>query len=281
MRPKYLKVAANGSRRFPRPSITAIRFSDSGFSQGRKNSERIERASTAKLNLDPREADAFNRQASRWWDPQGDFRPLHDMNGPRVEWIQQQAPVAGSRLVDIGCGGGLLTEAMARVGADVVGIDMAEKPLGVARLHQIESGLEIDYRKITAEQLADECPGRFDVVCCLEMLEHVPDPASVVAACMKLARPGAKLFFSTINRSPVAWGMAIVGAEYVLNLLPRGTHRYDRLIRPSELAGWLRSAGADVARIDGLAYNPWSRTVSIGGRPRVNYLLAARKPEDA
>jgi len=246
----------------------------------------VSEATEIELNLDPREADAFNRQASRWWDPQGDFRPLHDLNGPRVEWIRAQAPVEGCALVDIGCGGGLLTEAMARAGAHVTGIDMAEKPLTVARLHQIESGLEsdhrqIDYRHITAEQLAEESPGRFDVVCCLEMLEHVPDPASVVAACIKLARPGGKLFFSTINRSPAAWGMAIVGAEYVLNLLPRGTHRYDRLIRPSELARFVRVAGGRVTKIEGVRYNPFSRTVTIGGSPRVNYLLAAEKPRAA
>ena len=236
-------------------------------------------ATAVRLNLDPREADAFNRQASRWWDPQGDFRPLHDMNGPRVDWIRAQAPVEGRKLVDIGCGGGLLTEAMARAGAEVTGIDMAEKPLTVARLHQIESGLEISYRQNTAEQLAEECPGRFDVVCCLEMLEHVPEPASVVTACMKLVRPGGRLFFSTINRSPAAWGMAIVGAEYVLNLLPRGTHRYDRLIRPSELAGFVRAAGGRVMKIEGVTYNPFSRTVTIGGAPRVNYLLSAEKPQ--
>ena len=184
-------------------------------------------------NLDPTESESFDRLASRWWDPQGDFRPLHDMNGPRVDWIRSQVDVDGARLADIGCGGGLLSEAMARAGARVTGIDMAKKPLTVAQLHRMESGLEIDYRQLTAERLAEEEPEAFDVVCCLEMLEHVPDPASVVAACMAMARPGGLLFFSTINRSPLAWTAAIVGAEYVLNLLPRGTHRYDRLIRPS------------------------------------------------
>ena len=238
------------------------------------------------LNLDPREAEAFDRLASRWWDPQGDSRPLHDMNGPRVEWICAQAKIEGARLLDVGCGGGLLSEAMARAGAEVTGIDMARKPLTVARLHQIESGLkdngrEIDYRQATAEQLAEAQPGEFDVVCCLEMLEHVPNPASVVAACMTLVRPGGKLFFSTINRSPLAWGTAIVGGEYVLGLLPRGTHRYDRLIRPSELSGFIRAAGGRVKKIEGVRYNPFSRTVTIGGAPRVNYLLSAEKPATA
>ncbi|MDT8438250.1 MAG: bifunctional 2-polyprenyl-6-hydroxyphenol methylase/3-demethylubiquinol 3-O-methyltransferase UbiG [Wenzhouxiangellaceae bacterium] len=231
------------------------------------------------LNLDLREAEAFNKLAARWWDPQGDFRPLHDMNGPRARWIDRRAEgVNGKRLADIGCGGGLLSEAMARAGAEVTGIDMAEKPLAVAGLHRIESGLELEYRQMTAEQLADEQAGQFQVTCCMEMLEHVPDPSSVVAACFKLLAPGGHAFFSTINRSPLAWGAAIVGAEYVLRLLPRGTHRYDRLIRPSELAGFVRAAGGEVAAIEGVAYNPFSRTVTLGGAPRVNYLLHARKP---
>jgi 2-polyprenyl-6-hydroxyphenyl methylase/3-demethylubiquinone-9 3-methyltransferase len=233
----------------------------------------------AKLNLDPREAEAFNRLASRWWDPQGDFRPLHDLNGPRVDWISGLAPPDGREVLDVGCGGGLLTEAMARAGARVTGIDMADKPLTVARLHQIESGLQIDYRQQTAEQLAEQAPASFDIVCCLEMLEHVPDPASVVRACFELVRPGGAVFFSTINRSPLAWAGAIVGAEYVLRLLPRGTHRYDRLIRPSELASFVRAAGGRVERIEGMNYNPFSRTVTIGGPPRINYLLYARRPD--
>lgn len=240
------------------------------------------------LNLDPSESESFDRLASRWWDPEGDSGPLHDLNGPRVDWIRRQVRVESARLADIGCGGGLLSEAMARAGARVTGIDMAGKALTVARLHQVESGLagtdrEIDYRQQTAEQLAEAEPGSFDVVCCLEMLEHVPEPASVVRACLRLLRPGGWLFVSTINRTPLAWAGAIVGAEYLLGLLPRGTHRYDRLIRPSELAAWARDAGGRVCRIDGVRYNPYSRTVSIGGAPRINYLFSARRPapEDA
>ena len=231
-------------------------------------------------NLDHRETQAFDRLASRWWDPEGEFRPLHDINGPRADWIEQRAALEGVRLVDVGCGGGLLAEAMAERGAAVTGIDRAGKALKVARLHRIESDLDIDYRESTAEALADEAPESFDVVTCLEMLEHVPEPASVVRACFELARPGGQVFFSTINRSPLAWAGAIVGAEYVLRLLPRGTHRYDRLIRPSELARFVRAAGGDVVEIAGMHYNPFSRSVRIDGRPRVNYLLHARKPEE-
>lgn len=236
-------------------------------------------AGTTPENVDVRETRAFDRLASRWWDPEGEFRPLHDINGPRADWIEQRVPLDGVSLVDVGCGGGLLTEAMAERGAKVTGIDRAGKALTVAQLHRIESGLEIDYRESTAEAMAEDRPEAFDVVTCLEMLEHVPDPASVVRACFALARPGGSLFFSTINRSPLAWTTAIVGAEYVLKLLPRGTHRYDRLIRPSELAGFIRASGGDVVEISGLHYNPFSRSVRIDGRPRVNYLLHARKPE--
>lgn len=230
-------------------------------------------------NIDPREAEKFDALAARWWDPEGDSKPLHDINGPRVAYIEARARLNQARVLDVGCGGGLLCEALAARGALVSGIDAADRPLGVARLHAAESGLDIDYRKITAEELALEQPGGFDLVCCLEMLEHVPDPARTVQACADLCRPGGQLFFSTINRSPLAWALAIVGAEYVLGLLPRGTHRYDRLIRPEELAAACRRSRLQVCDISGIEYNPFSRTVRIGAAPRVNYLLHARKPD--
>lgn len=231
------------------------------------------------LNLDPGEAEKFDQLAARWWDPAGDFRPLHDLNGPRTEYIAARARLQDARLLDVGCGGGLLCESAALAGAAVTGIDAADKPLGVARLHAAESGLDIDYRRITAEELAESEAESFDVVCCLEMLEHVPNPGRTVAACAALTRPGGHLFFSTINRSPAAWALAIVGAEYVLGLLPRGTHRYDRLIRPGELAAAARASGLEVREICGMHYNPFSHTVRIGGRPRVNYLVHAYRPD--
>ncbi len=235
-------------------------------------------SSEVRSNVDPREAGKFDALAARWWDPEGDFRTLHDINGPRVEYIAQKARLNDSEALDVGCGGGILSEALAQAGARVTGIDIAAKALAVAKMHQVETGVEITYHQVTAETLADQEHGRFDVVCCLEMLEHVPDPVSAIQACAMLAKPGADLFFSTINRSPLAWASAIVAAEYVLRLLPRGTHRYDRLIRPEELARACRGAGLEVHDISGMDYNPFSRTVRIGSRPRVNYLLHARKP---
>lgn len=236
-------------------------------------------AKKVRENVDPAEAEKFDQLAARWWDPEGDSRPLHDLNGPRTEFIAERARLQDARLLDVGCGGGLLCESACLAGAAVTGIDAADKALSVARLHAGESALDIDYRNITAEALAEQEPESFDVVCCLEMLEHVPDPASTVDACARLCRPGGSLFFSTINRSPAAWALAIFGAEYLLGLLPRGTHRYDRLIRPGELARSVRSSGLEVREISGLDYNPFTRTVRIGGRPRVNYLVHATKPD--
>jgi 2-polyprenyl-6-hydroxyphenyl methylase/3-demethylubiquinone-9 3-methyltransferase len=230
-------------------------------------------------NVDPRESGKFDALAARWWDPEGDFRTLHDINGPRVEFLAERVPLAGRRVLDVGCGGGVLSEALAERGAEVTGIDAAPRALEVARLHMAETGLEIDYRHVTAESLAREAPAAFDMVCCLEMLEHVPDPAQTVEACAELCRPGGHLLFSTINRSPLAWATAIVGAEYVLGLLPRGTHRYDRLIRPDELAAAGRRSGLRIEEITGMSYNPVSRTVHIGGVPRVNYFLLATRSE--
>jgi 2-polyprenyl-6-hydroxyphenyl methylase/3-demethylubiquinone-9 3-methyltransferase len=230
-------------------------------------------------NVDVHEIAKFEALAHRWWDPTGDFRPLHDINPARLAWIAARCPPSGRRAVDVGCGGGILAEALARAGADVAGIDMGEAPLAVARLHALEAGVAVDYRQATAESLAAESPGAFDLVTCMEMLEHVPDPASVVGACATLARKGGHLFFSTINRNPKAWALAVVGAEYVLRLLPRGTHEYAKFIRPSELARAVRAAGLDVVEIAGMRYNPFTRDVSIDDDVDVNYLLYARKPD--
>jgi 2-polyprenyl-6-hydroxyphenyl methylase/3-demethylubiquinone-9 3-methyltransferase len=228
-------------------------------------------------NFDPAELAKFSALAHRWWDPTSEFRPLHEINPLRLGHIERLAGgLAGKRIVDVGCGGGILAEAMAARGAAVTGIDLAEKPLKVAMLHAMESGSTVDYRLIAAEALAAESPASFDVVTCMEMLEHVPDPASTVAACARLVKPGGNVFFSTINRNPKSFLFAIVGAEYVLRLLPRGTHEYARFIRPSELATHCRAAGLDVQDITGMTYNPLARTYALGRDVDVNYLLAAR-----
>lgn len=230
-------------------------------------------------NVDHGEIAKFEALAARWWDAEGEFRSLHDINPLRANYIDGHSPVSGQRLVDVGCGGGILAEAMARRGAQVTAIDMGEAPLSVARLHQLESGVEVDYRKCTAEALAEEMPGAFDVVCCLEMLEHVPDPAAVVAASAALARPGGSLYFSTLNRNPKAFLFAIVGAEHLLRLLPAGTHEYEKFIRPSELAQWLRDADLQLEGMTGLTYNPLTRRYRlVEDDVSVNYMVRASKP---
>lgn len=233
---------------------------------------------TQTLNADPAELDKFSALAHHWWDPQSEFRPLHEINPLRLDWIDRQASLAGKRVVDIGCGGGILSESMAARGAQVTGIDMAEKPLKVAKLHMLESGLKVDYRQITAEELAAAEPGSFDVVTCMEMLEHVPDPGSTIRACAELAKPGGWVFLSTLNRNPKSYLFAILGAEYILKLLPRGTHDWARFIKPSELIRLTRDAGLDMANLAGMSYNPLTRAYRIGPDVDVNYLVACRKP---
>ena len=230
-------------------------------------------------NADPHELSKFSELAHRWWDPDSEFRPLHQINPLRLEWIDRIAPIAGRRMVDIGCGGGILAEAMARRGADVLGIDLADKALKVAQLHALEGAVErLDYREVAVEALAVEQPGSFDVATCMEMLEHVPDPSSVVRASAKLVKPGGWVFFSTLNRNLKAFMLAIVGAEHVLRLLPRGTHEYAKFIRPSELARWCRDAGLELCETRGLEYNPITRRYRLSENTDVNYLVACRKP---
>jgi len=228
-------------------------------------------------NADPQELAKFGDLAHRWWDPHSEFKPLHDINPLRVAWIDQQVGLTGKKIIDVGCGGGLLSEGMAACGAQVTGIDLSEKPLGVAKLHLYESGHSIDYRLISAEAMAAEAPATFDAVTCLEMLEHVPDPASVVQACATLVKPGGQVFFSTLNRNLKAYLMAVVGAEYILNMLPRGTHEYARFIRPAELSRFCREAGLQVEEIIGMSYKPLSKTYVLGADTSVNYLIRARK----
>jgi len=228
-------------------------------------------------NADPAELAKFGELAHRWWDPQGEFRPLHELNPLRLGWIDRLAPLAGKRVLDVGCGGGILAEAMARLGASVTGIDLSEKPLRVAELHLLESGLSVSYQKISAEDLSKSQPETFDVVTCMELLEHVPDPASTVTACAHLVKPGGRVFFSTINRNPKAYLFAVVGAEYLLGLLPRGTHDYARFIKPSELAHWCRAAGLEPLELKGMTYNPVARQYRLGEDCGVNYSLCCER----
>ena len=224
-------------------------------------------------NIDHNEIAKFEALATRWWDPESEFRTLHQINPLRLDFINERAPLEGKKVLDVGCGGGILSESMATRGARVTGIDMGEKPLSVAKLHLKESGLEVDYRQTTTEALAIEEPESFDIITCMEMVEHVPDPASVINACSRLVRPGGELFFSTINRTPKAWLFAIVGAEYLLNILPKGTHTYEKFIRPSELERWARESGLVTKEITGMHYNPFTDHYWLAPGVEVNYLL--------
>ena len=228
-------------------------------------------------NADPKELDKFGELAHRWWDPNSEFKPLHDINPLRLGWIERACGLAGKRVLDVGCGGGLLSEGMAALGAQVTGIDLSDKALAVARLHLLESGRSVEYRHIAAEALAAEMPAAFDAVTCLEMIEHVPDPASVVGACAAMVKPGGQVFFSTLNRNPKAYLFAVVGAEYLLRLLPPGTHDYDKFVKPSELGRQCRRAGLEVEEIVGLNYSLLTRSYSLGRDASVNYLLRASR----
>ncbi len=231
------------------------------------------------INADPQELAKFSDLAHKWWDPESEFRPLHQINPLRLDWIDQFAAISGKNVVDVGCGGGILAESMARRGANVLGVDLADKPLKVAQLHAMEGGVaNLEYRSIAAEDLAAEQPAAFDVVTCMEMLEHVPDPSSIIRACAGMARPGGWVFFSTINRNPKSFLFAIVGAEYLLKLLPQGTHEFSRFIRPAELARWIREAGLELVQFKGLEYNPITRRYWLSGDTSVNYMVACRKP---
>jgi 2-polyprenyl-6-hydroxyphenyl methylase/3-demethylubiquinone-9 3-methyltransferase len=228
-------------------------------------------------NVDPHEIGKFEKLASRWWDPNSEFKPLHDINPLRLDYIDRLTPLDGKRVIDVGCGGGLLSEGMATRGAQVTGIDMGKAPLSVAQLHRHESGLEIDYQQATAEQMAAAHAGQFDIVTCLEMLEHVPNPAAAIQACAQLVRDDGYVFFSTINRNPKAWLFAVIGAEYLLQLLPKGTHDYAKFIRPSEMEAWARAAGLQLVDLAGMSYNPLTREYRLGQDVSVNYLACFRK----
>lgn len=224
-------------------------------------------------NADPAELQKFASLAHRWWDATSEFKPLHDINPLRLDYIDRIAGLKGRRVLDVGCGGGILSESMFARGADITGIDLGEKALKVAQLHQLESGARVDYRLISVEALAQEQPGSFDVVTCMEMLEHVPDPSAVIQACARLVKPGGRVFLSTLNRNPKSYLFAVIGAEYVLNMLPKGTHEYAKFIRPSELSAWCRSAGLEVAGMTGMSYNPLSKRYTLGMDVSVNYMV--------
>ena len=229
------------------------------------------------LNFDPKEIAKFEELASRWWDPDSEFKPLHEINPLRLEYIDRRTSLKGKTVVDVGCGGGILAESMALKGANVLGIDMGKAPLSVASLHKLESGAELEYQQITAEELADKEAGKYDVVTCMEMLEHVPDPASVIAACSKLVKPDGHVFFSTINRNPKSYLFAIVGAEYIMQMLPKGTHDYSKFIKPSELETWARAADLHLRELTGMSYNLLSKKYSLGHDVDVNYLMHTQK----
>lgn len=228
-------------------------------------------------NVDAVEIQKFSALAHKWWDPNSEFRPLHEINPLRLGYINDIVPLSGKTVLDVGCGGGILSEALAGAGATVTGIDLADKSLSVAKLHLLESGKQVEYRKVAVEVLAEERPASYDVVTCMEMLEHVPDPAAVVAACAKLVKPNGHVFFSTLNRNPKSYLFAIIGAEYVLNLLPRGTHDYAKFIKPSELAQWCRNAGLNVGDVTGMSYNPLDKSYSLGRDTSVNYVMASQR----
>jgi 2-polyprenyl-6-hydroxyphenyl methylase/3-demethylubiquinone-9 3-methyltransferase len=230
------------------------------------------------LNADPAEIQKFSELAHRWWDPSSEFRPLHEINPLRLEWINQRIPLAGKNVIDVGCGGGILAESMAKKGATVTGIDLSEKALKVADLHSLESGVQVRYKMIAAEEMAEAEAGQFDVVTCMEMLEHVPDPASIIRACTKLVKPGGHVFFSTLNRNPKSYLFAIIGAEYVLQMLPKGTHDYAKFITPSELSQDIRNAGLELKMMKGLGYNPFTKMYSLNNDTSVNYMVACVRP---